>query len=227
VPKFVFVALAIFLYLALPVAAQTGIVAGRARVIDGDTIEVSGERVRLYGIDAPETGQRCMTGQGREWSCGRAAADRLRQLVSNNAVACAARDRDDYGRLLGVCSVNGRELNGALVREGLAWAFVRYTSDYVLSEREARLAKRGVFAAENTSPWDFRADKWGSGSENVASDMARKCPIKGNVNGQGKRIFHLPWQHDYSRVKIDERKGERWFCTEGEAERAGWRRAAR
>jgi endonuclease YncB( thermonuclease family) len=213
--------------LTTPAIAYAETVTGSARVIDGDTIELSRERVRLFGIDAPETAQTCVDSRGRNWGCGAAAANRLRQLTSTGTVTCEGSARDAYGRLLGVCSVQSREINVALVREGLAWAFVKYANDYVTIEQEARRAKRGVFAGVNTPPWEFRAGKWGAGSETAEADKSRKCPIKGNVSGDGERIFHLPWQRDYDRVKVDEKEGERWFCTEDEAERTGWRRAAR
>ncbi len=62
-------------------------------------------------------------------------------------------------------------------------------------------------------------------SQPSQADRARACPIKGNISRSGSRIYHLPWQASYARTKIDERAGERWFCDQGEAERAGWRRA--
>jgi endonuclease YncB( thermonuclease family) len=213
--------------LALSGIAHGESVTGAARVIDGDTIVVGVERVRLFGIDAPETAQTCVDAQGRRWGCGDSAANRLRQLISTREVKCEQRGRDDYGRLLGLCWANGREVNAALVREGMAWAFVKYASDYAGIEQEARRAKRGVFAANNVPPWDFRAAKWRSGSAGAEADQARECPIKGNVSGSGDRIYHMPWQRDYARVVVNEKNGERWFCSEEEAERAGWRRAAR
>jgi hypothetical protein len=76
-------------------------------------------------------------------------------------------------------------------------------------------------------PWEFRAQKWQGAQETAESDRTPDCPIKGNLSAKGERIYHLPWQHDYARVKINGAKGERWFCNEGEAERAGWRRAVR
>jgi hypothetical protein len=126
--------------------------------------------------------------------------------------------------LLAVCRAGGVEINSTLVREGFAWAFAKYSSSYVAEEREARSAKRGVFAAQNIAPWEFRAGRWG---EAEASLLKKGCVIKGNVNRNGERIYHMPWQRDYEKVVMEEAKGKRWFCDEGEAERAGWRRAVR
>jgi endonuclease YncB( thermonuclease family) len=198
-------------------------VSGTARVIDGDTIQIGSERIRMEGIDAPESTQTCRDGQGRTWACGEAATRRLRRFVDGVTVSCESSGRDDYGRLIGTCRTPERDLGATLVSEGLAWAFVKYSTTYVAQERAAREAKRGVFAAQNVTPWDFRAGRWGAS----LGDGARECPIKGNITARGEKIYHMPWQRDYHRVRIDERKGEAWFCDEGRAARAGWRRAAR
>lgn len=198
-------------------------VSGSARVIDGDTIQIGSERIRMEGIDAPESAQICRDARGRPWACGDAAARRLSSFIEGATVTCEGRGRDDYGRLIGSCRTQGRDLGEALVSEGLAWAFVKYSTTYAAHERAARDAKRGVFAAQNVSPWDFRAGRWGA----ALGDHDRECPIKGNINSKGAKIYHMPWQRDYQRVRIDERRGETWFCNEGDATKAGWRRAAR
>jgi hypothetical protein len=130
--------------------------------------------------------------------------------------------------VLGVCSrsVPPRkgELNASLVRQGLAWAFAKYSNTYVADEAETKPARRGVFAAQNEPPWDFRAHRW-ERAINSADAAQRRCPIKGNVSRSGERIYHMPWQSSYEKTAVNEAKGERWFCDEGEAERAGWRRA--
>jgi hypothetical protein len=113
------------------------------------------------------------------------------------------------------------------VRDGLAWAFIKYSRAYVDAEAEARRAKRGVFAVENAAPWEYRAERWERAAQRSEAERSRQCPIKGNIGRSGERIYHMPWQRDYGRVAINERNGERWFCDEGEAESAGWRRAER
>lgn len=206
-----------------PALSET--VTGQARVIDGDTVEIAGTTVRLLGIDAPESGQSCKAADGKSYLCGTAATDRLRALAAGKPVECTGAERDAYGRLLGTCRVGGVEINRTLVREGLAWAFVRYSRDYVSEEGEARAAKRGVFAAENEPPWQFRAARFQNAP--LAPDAPEGCPIKGNISRKGEKIYHMPWQLDYGRTRIDVKQGERWFCDEGEAEKAGWRKAMR
>jgi endonuclease YncB( thermonuclease family) len=208
-------------------ARATEVVVGPARVIDGDTADVGGVRVRLEGIDAPEKNQTCVNARGREWDCGRVASRRLQQLMTGAEVRCEGDGKDDYGRLLGTCSVGVQNTNARMIRDGLAWAFVKYSSAYAGVEKEARQARRGVFEVVNLPPWEFRAEQWKAPQENGASDVARRCRIKGNVSSKGLQIYHVPGQRDYDRVKIDERHGERWFCSESEAESAGWRKAAR
>lgn len=198
-------------------------VSGPARVIDGDTIEIGAAKIRLHGIDAPEGAQTCKTPAGGSHPCGDAATKRLREMIGTHHVVCRSDERDHYGRLVAVCSARGLDLNRALVREGFAWAFVKYSHDYVRDEAEAIRAKRGVFAAKNIPPWDFRAGRWGEAEK----EAAKGCAIKGNVNRGGERIYHMPWQRDYAKVNMSKGMGERWFCDEGEAEKAGWRRAAR
>ena len=114
-----------------------------------------------------------------------------------------------------------------MIRQGLAWAFVKYSSTYAAVEQEARRAKRGVFQVENMPPWEFRAEQRKQVGETYTAEPPRSCAIKGNINGKGAHIYHVPGQRDYERVKVNEKHGEHWFCSESEAERAGWRKAAR
>ncbi|WP_046866739.1 thermonuclease family protein [Microvirga massiliensis] len=205
--------------------AATTTVAGIAHILDGDTIEIDGTRIRLFGIDAPEGAQRCKDRRGNEWACGRAATRALERLINGQTVTCQGDAHDDYGRLLAVCTTASGEINAALVSQGFAWAFVKYSDAYVTVEAEARKAGRGVFAVDNEPPWAFRAKKWEGATESAEADRQRKCPIKGNISRTGVRIYHLPWQASYARTTVNEKAGERWFCDEAEAERAGWRRA--
>ena len=116
----------------------------------------------------------------------------------------------------------GGERVEPLAGEGLAWAFVRYSSDYVAEETAARTAKRGVWQAASEPPWEFRAERWAGAAQTAPRP---DCPIKGNVNDEGERIYHTPWSPWYGKTKIDEAKGEAWFCDEAEALAAGWRPA--
>ncbi|MCB1549489.1 MAG: thermonuclease family protein [Hyphomicrobiaceae bacterium] len=206
-----------------PVASTTSsdIVAGRARVVDGDTIEIDRERIRIHGIDAPESAQTCSHAAGGTWRCGDASMRALVQLTTGKTVTCERRGRDLYGRTIAVCRADGADVGGELVRQGLAWAFVRYSRDYVALERAARAARVGLWQAQATPAWEFRATRW-AGAQQKAPEG---CPIKGNISARG-RIYHMPWSPWYHKIKMDTAGGKRWFCSESEAQAAGWRPAA-
>jgi endonuclease YncB( thermonuclease family) len=86
----------------------------------------SPSRVRLEGIDAPEAVETCGR-RGGTWACGAAAALALSKRIGGKAVSCVPRGRDRYGRALAVCYSDGRDINAWMVRQGYAWAFVRYS----------------------------------------------------------------------------------------------------
>jgi len=106
-------------------AASAADLTGRASVIDGDTIEIHGQRIRLFGIDAPESRQSCEAG-GQTYRCGQHAALALADHVGQRVVACEQRDVDRYGRVIAVCRAGGEDLNAWLVSQGWALAYQRY-----------------------------------------------------------------------------------------------------
>jgi endonuclease YncB( thermonuclease family) len=199
--------------------------AGRPKFIDGDSFEIGAVGVRLFGVDAPEGRQSC-TREGRDWSCGDAAAAELRRLVGSRDVACQRRDEDTYGRIVAVCRVGTTDLGAAMVRAGFALAYRRYSDDYVDEEREARAARRGVWAGEFTPPEDYRRDdRPAQRSEPAPAGERRRdgCYIKGNINARGDKIYHTRDSSSYEETVIEESRGERWFCTAADARAAGWR----
>ncbi len=109
--------LAILILLPDTVSAE---ITGKPRIIDGDTIEISDQRIRLHGIDAPEAGQSCLA-DGRRWACGQNATFALSQMIGTNWVACRERDRDRYGRVVAVCHIaglQGPDVNAMMVAGG-------------------------------------------------------------------------------------------------------------
>ena len=142
------------LLLPLPVSAQT--ITGVASVTDGDSLEIRGTRIRLHGIDAPESRQHCTRPSGQQWRCGQQAALALPDRIGRRRVSCVTRDIDRYGRTIAICSQNGVDLNAWMVREGWAVAYRRYSQDYVRNEADARRAGRNIWSGTVVMPWDWR-----------------------------------------------------------------------
>lgn len=128
-------ALAIFLsfpVIALPLQdADAATVTGSAIIVDGDTMRIGGEEIRVYGIDAPETAQKCQAPKGT-WDCAQAVIDAVAAMTAGKTVRCEGQERDQYGRLIARCSTDDEpDIGARLVSDGLAWAFVKYSADYI------------------------------------------------------------------------------------------------
>jgi len=121
--------------------------AGALAVLDGDTLRVGDQVVRLDGIDAPPRGSVCRSG-GQDVDCGAAAANALAALVRDRAVDCSVTGHDGHGRPVGQCVAGGVALSEALVRDG--WAHAR-AADLRQSEDAARAADRGIWRTFNRS----------------------------------------------------------------------------
>ncbi len=129
---------------------------GATSVIDGDSLRVDGEEIRLFGIDAPEFSQSCNTADGAPWTCGRAARAHLRSLVHSKTVTCTSHAVDRYDRALSRCRAGETDLNAEMIRAGLAVATVEGTALYGRAEAEAKAAKRGIWQGDFTRPGDWR-----------------------------------------------------------------------
>lgn len=201
--------------------AQAASLQGAARVIDGDTLDLAGVRIRLFGIDAPEHNQNCTDDKGRKWACGTFATQTLKHLAAGN-MTCEELDRDRYGRIVARCFMGGRDIGEQMVAQGAAFAYRKYSQDYVAVEARAEKRGVGLWSGEAERPSDFRH---GTKLTQIAVPAPpSECNIKGNISKAGQ-IYHVPGQHFYAKTSISESKGERWFCTEAEARSAGWRAA--
>jgi endonuclease YncB( thermonuclease family) len=202
------------------VATEPEMIAGAAAVIDGDTFAIGETVVRLADVDAPELAQTCDGGPKRLRPCGAYVADKVAERLEGREVRCAVLELDQYDRSIARCEVAGEDLSQWLISSGLAMAFRRYSDRFAADEDAARAAGIGLWQTDFEPPWEYRARRW-----DVATQEAPEgCPIKGNINRDGERIYHTPWGSQwYDRTRINTAAGERWFCDEGEALEAGWR----
>lgn len=155
---------ALLALLALPLVttsacAREAALIGQVSVIDGDTLDMRGQRIRLHGVDAPESAQLCHAPSGRPYRCGAAAANALSDFIARRPVTCDPKDVDRYKRVVGRCSVDGVDLNGWLVRNGWALAYRQYSTSYIADESRARAAKAGIHGGTFIAPWDYRKSK--------------------------------------------------------------------
>lgn len=206
------------LLMPCPIAAD---VSGRVRVVDGDTFDVAGQRVRLFGIDAPEGKQTCMTKQGTRWACGTWVSAKVGAMYDGKRAMCREEDRDRYDRIVARCEIDGRDVGQQLVSKGFAFAYRAYSMRYDLDEKGAAVNDRGLHASHVQNPAQFRASQ----TKGRVSPNAN-CAIKGNITKNG-RIYHMLGQRDYDRTGINEKTGEQWFCSQVQARAAGWRKARR
>jgi len=147
------------LVLVLLIKISLADISGLPRVIDGDTIEISGERIRLHGIDAPETRQSCVGVDGKQWDCGRQSTSVLISLIGGHPIICKGRQRDRYKRLIAVCFADRKDLNAEMVLQGWALAYRKYSTDYVIQEKVAQSERTGIWSGQFVSPWDWRRGK--------------------------------------------------------------------
>jgi len=215
-----------------PAGAQL-IFSGTGHAKDGDSLTVEEREIRLFGIDAPEFDQTCQR-DGTRWACGAEAANQLSAMVTGKTVRCEQVGTDRYDRMLARCRVGGTDINRTMVALGLAVAYRRYSSDYVSSEASAKGNRLGLWAGEFEIPADYRHEEAPAQTRRASNRATRKAPtsgnwarrasancnIKGNRNRKGQWIYHLPGMPYY-----DQTRPEEIFCTEAEAQAAGYRRA--
>jgi len=151
---FILIGLIGFLFLSIPAHAQE--TAGRATVIDGDTIEIGGTRIRLHGIDAPESRQMCLNTARKEYRCGQRAAFALADKIGSATVSCRRTDKDRYGRIVAICTSRGVDISQWMARQGWAVAYRQFSEAYVPDETAARRARVGIWAGTFVPPSAWR-----------------------------------------------------------------------
>ena len=179
----------LFVFSAIGPASAQGRIVGVAPVIDGDTIEIHGQRIRLFGIDAPESSQLCVRPTGERWRCGQRASFALADRIGRATVSCRARDLDRYGRVVAVCFKGNEDLNRWMVANGWAVAYKRYSVDY--NTLPARLLPVGVRSIFGPAASTCR----GTGARNTTikdRDEAATGSVRSGSFGGPGRARHLP-----------------------------------
>ena len=157
------VAFLVSLSCAAPAIAEPTI-KGRASVIDGDTIEIAGQRIRFDGIDAPESWQNCTDGSGKAYRCGKVSADALDAFLSaSRPTTCSVSGFDRYKRAVAECQrADGKLVNSWLVRNGYALDWPRYSNGrYAAEQSAAQAARLGVWKGDFLFPCIARAERDG------------------------------------------------------------------
>lgn len=163
---------AVFSLLSPPALAQN--VAGQASVIDGDTIEIHGMRIRLSGVDAPESSQLCRGDDSLQYQCGAKSANELSAFIGRKVVTCEPQSRDRYGRTVATCFVGGIDLAEWLVKNGLAFDWPRYSKGkYAGSQNVAEHGGKGMWGGSYVVPWLYRQCIRNGGRPGGCSDEAK------------------------------------------------------
>ena len=127
----------------------------KAKVVDGDTIHLNGEKIRFSGIDTPEIKQICNK-NNEVIKCGIRAKELLINKIGKNKVKCVNEGVDRYKRILAECFVNNQSLSKYLVREGFAFAYRKYSTKFIEDENYAKKNKKGMWSMTFEYPWDYR-----------------------------------------------------------------------
>lgn len=214
------------LFVGLALAGEP-LIYGTAVAGDGDSFRIGETRYRLSGIDAPEFDQTCTRG-GDVWACGKVANDHLSMLITGRDVRCSRLRTDVYGRVLAKCTVNGTDVNRAMVASGYAVAFRRYSTEYVSAEDTARNNRRGLWSGTFEMPSEVRAasrrpvttPREAPIISRLRQPSSKSCAMKGNHSRRGEWIYHVPGMPYDAQTRA-----EAVFCSEADARAAGYRKA--
>ncbi len=146
-----------FLPTATPTHAE--VISGAVRATDGDSLRMGEWRIRIHGIDAPEARQYCFDASKQKYECGLEATKAMTSMVKDKIISCQKVTTDRYGRMVAKCFADEKDLGGAMVAQGWAVAYRRYSMDYVGQENEARKAQKGLWQGRFLMPWECRRMK--------------------------------------------------------------------
>jgi endonuclease YncB( thermonuclease family) len=144
------------------------IISGLAKVIDGDTIRIKNNKIRFFGIDAPEKNQSCKKSYlsigffsfNKEYLCGMVSTNKLKKLIDNKLITCKVTNIDRYKRLIAECFKDKTNINSWMVLNGHALAYIKYSKKFVNEENVAKKNKSGVWKGSFEKPWNWRKKKY-------------------------------------------------------------------
>ena len=236
-----------FLALAVILSAAPGYAAD-AIVRDGHTLQLGSVTYRLDGIDAPELDQICIDDHADPWTCGIDSRQQLTKLIGGSQVHCIdlGADKSHNNRHIGICSADGAtaSLNQQMIRLGFALSFEPALKlNFQEDAASAKEARAGLWKGCFVAPQEFRigkkvgtllgascrADRDSEIRAVLFPDdlaMPPRCSIKGKFAVRARvtgniGIYHLQGCPSYPAMT----KPDRWFCSEDDAQAAGFRRA--
>lgn len=203
-------------------AADASIVEGRGVALAGDRLRVSGKVLVLDGIEAPDAEQTCTKESGKTWRCGEEAREELGDILRKRRVRCEVTETLQSGLVKGRCLQDGKDVAAALVAKGSVFAEAGFFASYSSIESAAREARLGLWDGTQMRPSAWRDAVWAEAQAKAPGG----CPIKARASS-GAKTYVVPWSRDYDGVRIDQARGDRWFCSEDEAKSAGWKPRSR
>ena len=187
-------------------------------VVDGDTVQIGNTVYNLFGMDAPELGQRCL--QDGKWNnCGITAAFQLKKLLNFDKPLRCERAKADPFQIK--CYSKTGNVAQAMIKAGYAVAASGSDEYYQAAEASAKEGKLGLWHMAFNLPWDWRH---GRRLSSEASMPQSECPIKAIIDANGQKVYYVPTDPNYKSVAVEASKGGRRFCYDAEARMAGWQR---
>ncbi len=153
--NYIFKYIFFFIIIFYPHSIYSKTIIGKAIIVDGDTLKIGINKIRLHGIDSPELEQKCLIKE-KEWNCGKKAAESLFNLANLKEITCESNNKDRYNRYIAICYINALNINKWMVKNGWAIAYRYYSLDYINDEEIAKMNKSGIWQGKFTDPFIFR-----------------------------------------------------------------------
>jgi len=189
----------------------------QVRVIDGDTVQLDGAVIQIFGIDAPELGQLCFRGE-QPWTCGLEAALALHKLLELAQGPLRCKPVGDGSESPAVCEIDNEVIADVLTRQGYVVALDDGVAEYQEAEKAAKQAGLGIWGGTFVLPSRWRAgERYATGGAET-----ERCNIKALVR-DGSRIYYVPLDPGYESLSLDLVRGDQLFCSDEQARRLGWK----